>query len=95
MSVRKWLMGTGSVGWQLNWGLVPMRVVIQQIVTNLYLKERNCWTPELSEAINFGFLEKAASFALEQQITDAQLVIAFMETGQTYVFPVYRPPGPS
>lgn len=72
-----------------------MNVVIQHAVSQLYLKEGNGWTSELSGAINFGYMEKAALHANEHQLADVHIAVIFPDIGQTFVFPIKPPQGES
>jgi len=70
-----------------------MKVVIQHAVSQLYLKAGNGWTSELSEAMDFGYMEKAALYAAENKIRDVHIAGICPQVGQTFVFPVKPPQG--
>jgi len=64
-----------------------MRVIIQDKVTQNYLKSFKKWTHRMDEARDFGYFEKAAHFIRQKNLHDVQFAVPLSDTKEVLVFP--------
>jgi hypothetical protein len=65
-----------------------MKVIIQNKITQSYLKSLQEWTSTLEEAKNFGYIERATQFVRRKNLRGVQLAVPLPDTDEVLVFPV-------
>jgi hypothetical protein len=65
-----------------------MRVMLQNKLTSHYIREKGQWTPYSWEALDFGSYENAVAFVRENQLTNVQLELGYIQTGQKIYLPL-------
>ena len=65
-----------------------MRILLQHVITGLYLTEVGGWTRSGDEALDFVSSSSALDFCRGNRMTDVQLVLKFQEQQYDIVLPV-------
>lgn len=65
-----------------------MRVMLQNKLTQSYLRENGVWTPYSWQALDFGSYARAIAFAQDNHLTNVQIELGFIATGQKFLLPI-------
>ena len=65
-----------------------MRILLQHIQMQLYLRSPGNWTTNPFEAFDFQHSQCAADFAREHALAGVQIVVKFVDSQYDEVFPV-------
>jgi hypothetical protein len=67
-----------------------MRVLVQDLVTSAYFQGPGCWTADAERALAFADSHAAAQFCLENEITQAQVVLKFPDDQYDVQLPLHE-----
>jgi len=65
-----------------------MKIVLQHVRTQLFLRSLGNWTANLNEAHDFQHTQRAIEFTREHALTGVQLAVKFVESEFDEVFPL-------
>jgi hypothetical protein len=65
-----------------------MKILLQHLKTNLYLRSLGCWTDNPEEAHDFKHSQRLLDFVHNNGLTGVQIAVKFMEQQFDEVFPI-------
>ena len=65
-----------------------MRILLQHSRTQLYLRGLDDWTPDPTQAYDFGHSQRAIDFAREHYLSGLQIAVKFIDSEFDEVFPL-------
>ena len=74
-------------------GSIEMKILLQHIRTELFLRSLGNWTANYHEAHDFQHSQRAIDFAREHGLSGVQLAVKFVESQFDEVFPIPQSTG--
>ncbi|MFN3408761.1 MAG: hypothetical protein ACK45B_07190 [Limisphaerales bacterium] len=65
-----------------------MKILLQQVRTQLFLKEAGSWTANPYEALDFGVSQRAIDYAASHHLKGVQIVVKFIDGQFDQVVPL-------
>ncbi len=68
-----------------------MKILLQHVRTQLYLRSLGNWTGNAYEALDFQHSQRAIDFAREHSLNGVQIAVKFIDSQFDEVFPLPEP----